>query len=140
MRLIVARSSLSPLTKWSGCQKLKLQIFGTLFVSGEVEAHTHTHMTHTLCELPRTRHLHASSRMSTRTTTLSWHLSNLSRRRLLTAICCLDAGSVRFISFHFQFSSVRFVSFFGFVCCPQEIFAFWPVCCLTNEEVFFRIC
>lgn len=42
MRLIVARSSLSPLTKWSGCQKLKLQIFPTFFVSSS--AHTYTHI------------------------------------------------------------------------------------------------
>lgn len=45
MRLIVARSSLSPLTKWSGCQKLKLQIFGTLFVSGtHTNTQTQTHI------------------------------------------------------------------------------------------------
>lgn len=52
MRLIVARSSLSPLTKWSGCQKLKLQIFPTLFVSGNgghTHKHTHTQYTSLAC-------------------------------------------------------------------------------------------
>jgi len=136
MRLIVARSSLSPLTKWSGCQKLKLQIFGTLFVSCEVEAHTdiltHTHKYTQLAKHVTCMH---RKRMLTRTTTLSWHLSNLSRRRLLTAICCLDSGplgSFRFVSFRFAF---------GFVCLPSgDLPAFCPFCCLTNEEVFFRIC